>query len=250
MFRHKLKASGVHLLLSFLVLSLFFSLLLYIWFPEPYFTATGGWQGLQIVAYIDLVLGPLLTFIVFNPQKNSLELKRDLGFIILLQLSVLFGGMHTVYTQRPLAIVFWNNSFKTVSAAEIHQQYVNTEIFNTIKQNPLQFFVVKNPTSLQEKQKMLDQMSEKSIAPHQQLNFYKTINKGLLPLSLHSININNIADKNEDIKKQLAIIIKDLNKKDSDFIYIPLLSKYQNIFLVFNLDQEYIHYIKAPYNDK
>src|SRR5210317_459647 len=123
-FREKLIASALHFTVSLIIFSVFIYILLIHWYPSPYFTASGGWQGLKIVVLVDLVLGPLLTFIVFNKKKSRLELTIDLSLIVGLQLAALVWGIVTVYQQRPLAIVFWDDRFYTVPAGALSEHYM------------------------------------------------------------------------------------------------------------------------------
>ncbi len=67
----KVKASSIHLALSFLIFVVILYFILFEWYPEPFFTAQGGWLGIKIMAFVDLVLGPALTFIVFNHLKKK-----------------------------------------------------------------------------------------------------------------------------------------------------------------------------------
>ena len=97
--KSKFKAAGIHLGISsiiFLILSYF---IIFQWYPFPYFTADGGWQGIRIVALIDLVLGPLLTLIIFNHHKSRREIRFDLGTIALVQVCVLAWGIYTVHDE-------------------------------------------------------------------------------------------------------------------------------------------------------
>ena len=67
--KQKALASSIHFFASLLVFSIFVYVLLTQWYPEPFFNASGGWQGLKLVILVDLVLGPLLTLIVYNRKK-------------------------------------------------------------------------------------------------------------------------------------------------------------------------------------
>jgi hypothetical protein len=101
----RLQAFAIHLLIS---LAVFAALLgaMWLWFfPGALFAAAGGWQGVQIIALVDLVLGPCLTLIVFNRRKPAAELRRDLTLIGLMQVVALAGGVYAAHLVRPLAVV-------------------------------------------------------------------------------------------------------------------------------------------------
>lgn len=100
-----MKASGVHLGMSVLVFAYLAYQIYYHWYPEPYFSIDGGWQGIRLIGAVDLVLGPLITFLIFDLTKKRREIVFDLTIILVIQFSALTGGIYLTYTQRPLAIV-------------------------------------------------------------------------------------------------------------------------------------------------
>ena len=107
--KNRWQAFAIHLGISSLIFIVLLSAIMFVWFPGV-FMQMGGWQGVKIVAGVDLVLGPLLTLIVFNPAKK--ELKFDLAAIALLQLACLSAGVWFLYQERPLAeIVLLDNVY-------------------------------------------------------------------------------------------------------------------------------------------
>ncbi len=108
----------LHFLVSLLIFAVLVTLMVKVWFPGDLFTMDGGWQGLKIIAPIDLVLGPALTLLFYRPQKKGVLL--DLGAILLLQSIALSYGVYTAYQQRTAAIVFAENRFETVSLREFN----------------------------------------------------------------------------------------------------------------------------------
>jgi len=70
----KLKATGIHLCLSLIVFFILAYQIFYVWYPLPYFLVDGGWQGIRIVAAVDLVLGPLITFLIFDLFRRGGEI--------------------------------------------------------------------------------------------------------------------------------------------------------------------------------
>src|SRR4051812_3332696 len=115
----RLKAAGVHLLLSALVAALAAVLVFAVWYPTPYADLSGGRDLFMLVVSVDVVIGPLITFAVFNLTKPRKELKRDLAIVALLQLAALAYGMWTVHLARPVHIVFEYDMFRVVHQVDI-----------------------------------------------------------------------------------------------------------------------------------
>ncbi len=119
-------AFAIHLTLSLLIFStLVFAMLMW-WFPGELFFLDGGWQGLKIVALIDLVLGPLLTLMLYKPQKKGLLM--DMSLIAAFQLVALGYGFYATHQQRTVAVVYADKGFVTLSAnaaAFAHQELLD-----------------------------------------------------------------------------------------------------------------------------
>jgi len=109
----------VHLLLSAVVAGLCAALVLGVWYPTPYREIAGGRDLFLLIVSVDLVLGPLITFAIFDRRKPWRELRRDLAIVGLLQLAGLGFGMHTVWQARPVYLVFEVDRFKVVRAIDI-----------------------------------------------------------------------------------------------------------------------------------
>lgn len=101
----KLKATGVHLSLSVVVFIYLAYKIYYHWYPQPYFSIDGGWQGIRLVGAVDLVLGPFITFLIFDLRKKRKAIIFDLVTIIVIQFAALFYGVSLTYAQRPVSIV-------------------------------------------------------------------------------------------------------------------------------------------------
>lgn len=112
----RLKAAGIHLLLSALVVSCVLLLLLLVWYPDGFFTLLGASQLVYLVAFVDVTLGPLLTFVVFNTAKKSL--KFDLTVIVALQLAALLYGVSVMFGSRPVFNVLEEDMFKVTLASD------------------------------------------------------------------------------------------------------------------------------------
>jgi hypothetical protein len=89
------------------------------WYRWPYRTLSGGTALFGLVVGIDIVLGPVITFIVFDRRKPWPELVRDLSIVVILQLAALIYGLYVTFMARPVALAFEENRFRVVSAAAV-----------------------------------------------------------------------------------------------------------------------------------
>lgn len=141
----KIKAFSIHLVLSTLLISSFFLFAIYQWFPNSTLELSGIKQVLFIIIGADLVLGPALTFLVFNPAKKSL--KFDLGAILVLQLSMFIFGVYTVYTAHPVYITFTVDRFTLVSARDASPEKAKFEEYKISKYSKAVYAYVESPKS-------------------------------------------------------------------------------------------------------
>ena len=88
-FKSRLVAAGVHLGVSLVVAALAALLVFKVWYPYPYNEISGGRELFFLIVSVDVVLGPLLTFAVFNTAKRRRELALDISVIAVLQAAAL-----------------------------------------------------------------------------------------------------------------------------------------------------------------
>lgn len=113
----KIRVFLIHLLCSATVVGAFVSLVSLIWYPAPYLTLSGVIDVVAVLVLVDVVLGPLLTLIIFKPGKQGL--KMDLAIIFSVQIAAFLYGANLIYSQRPAYVVYIVDRFEVVSAAEV-----------------------------------------------------------------------------------------------------------------------------------
>ena len=117
MSRHR--AFLIHLGISLTIFGLLAYLVARVWYPDFFFYTDGGWQGLRLLLGVDLVLGPLLTLIVYRAGKPGLRF--DLTVIGVLQTTCLAVGAWIVHGERPLAVVYVDGSFYSITAQSFRE---------------------------------------------------------------------------------------------------------------------------------
>ena len=117
--RSALRASGWHLLVSAGIASLAAVLVFGLWYPAPYSDLSGGRDLFLIVMTVDVLCGPLLTLVLFNPRKPRRELFTDLCLVVLIQLAALAYGVNTMALARPVFLAFEKDRFRVVSSVDM-----------------------------------------------------------------------------------------------------------------------------------
>jgi len=117
--RSRGRATGIHLALSIVVAALAAGLVFALWYPMPFREISGGRDLFLIVVAVDVVVGPLITFAVFDRRKPRKELTRDLTVVALLQLAALIYGLHTVAQARPVVLALEGDRLRVVRAIDL-----------------------------------------------------------------------------------------------------------------------------------
>ena len=124
----RLAITGYHLLCS-LVLSVLISAIVYFaWYPSHLYQATGVLPTVLMMIALNLIVAPLLTFIVYKADKK--ELTRDIVVIAVLQIAALSYGLYIVEAGRPAYVTFAVDDFEVVSRFdnEWARQHLGTQM--------------------------------------------------------------------------------------------------------------------------
>lgn len=107
----------LHFSSSVLISLLTLWVVFYVWYPAPLHDALGVTRIFLLLLLVDMVLGPLLTLLVYKKGKKTLVL--DLAVIACLQLSALAYGLSTVAEGRPAWIAFGGDRFELIQVLDI-----------------------------------------------------------------------------------------------------------------------------------
>jgi hypothetical protein len=152
---NRFAAFAIHLGISLLMFLVLAAIIKFIWYPGVLFDTEGGWEGIKLIAGVDLVIGPTLTLMVYNIAKK--ELKRDLAVIGLLQLACVVAGMVIVGNSRPIAVVYADDIFYTITKARYEASNISTDTIPLLKNPKPVFLNVDLPPDSAEKARVVVQ---------------------------------------------------------------------------------------------
>ncbi|SDD08655.1 hypothetical protein SAMN05192589_104253 [Paracidovorax valerianellae] len=125
-----LMKSKIHVFLlqlgvSSIVALLSAALVFFVWYPGPYRVISGGGQLFLLMLAVDVILGPLITAVVFNLKKSLLERTVEFATIGVLQIVALAFGLNAMYESRPVHLVFEYDRFRVIHATDIPKELLS-----------------------------------------------------------------------------------------------------------------------------
>jgi hypothetical protein len=128
--RAAIKAAALHFLGSLLVAGGAAVLVFLVWYPHPYGLLSGGLTLFLILVSVDVICGPVLTLVLFNPEKSKKELFVDISLVLSIQLAALLYGVHAVYQARPLFLVHEVDRFRVISLPDYQGDNVDPALLS------------------------------------------------------------------------------------------------------------------------
>ncbi len=236
-------AAFYHFLISLGVFAVLAYVVLFIWYPDFFYTIDGGWEGMRIIIGVDLIMGPLLTLIVFKAGKPGL--KFDLTLIGLLQVSALLAGTYVVYSERPTFFVYYDRHFYS-SSADTFTRY------NVDPPDPRQFddrtparvasVLPDNPIEEADFRRILYKDGLPAWVYQQT---YQPLDEHMEQVVAASYDIANIQAR--DPEGRLTQWVADQGGTVDDFAFVPIHSRYRDAFVgIRRSDFEIVGIVEVP----
>ena len=205
--KFRIKAAGIHLLISAMVALFGLGLVFLVWHPTPLQKAVGVTNIFLMMLGIDVVLGPLLTLLVAS-SKEKKTLKFDLSIIAVVQLTAYLYGMHSIAVSRPVYIAFDKLRFEVVQADSVVRE-ADKMILPAYQSNPLfapQWVSVRPYKDVAEQNQRTTMEMQQGISPSMRADLYQPINEGWSGMLERKHGLEELKQYNsaEQVDKELA----------------------------------------------
>ena len=226
------RVAFLHLLISLCVAGLAAILVFVVWYPSPYWELSGGQNLFFILMGVDVICGPLLTFVLFNPKKSRREFFVDMALIVVVQLSALVYGLHATYQARPLFLVHEVDRFRVIARPDYDGQDVDAafsqlprEIRPRWSGSPVTVGI-RTPKDNQERQAvMFDAISggrDYSARPE----FYVPYNAEYAPKVLARARpLRVFADKYQGVEAEAVSLLRNSRVSLDDALFLPVMHR-------------------------
>ena len=227
----KIKAFAIHLAISATVVGIVIALIFFFWYPRPFFEANGAWTVLRILVIVDLIMGPLLTLILFKKGKPGLVF--DMCCIAAIQLSALVYGIHVIYGERPYYLVFAVDRFEVVGRVEIDETKIKYPEL-TIKPNKGPILIFADfPEDREERNKFLfEVVTEGKPDLERRPEYYKRYTPNKEKVLQKAKQLSELVQADQNNKQKVEKFLKGYKDKKQDLVFVPLVGKNNDLALV------------------
>jgi len=220
--KQKLKASAIHLSISAFIIGVFYLFVLTVWYPSPFFQVSGLLGIMLMLVAIDLIIGPLLTFIVFKPNKPSL--KFDLSVIAAIQIVALGYGAMAVYEGHPVYVAYTVDRFTLVSVGEADPTNAKYNEFKVSTYGEPKVVYAKMPEKGEERNDLMFSAASEGRDLENYTEYYEPIDQYTDKILERSIAVDKILAY-PDSKEELESFLKKQGKEAKEFAFLPLMGK-------------------------
>ena len=222
---HLAVSVGIFVIISYLII--------FHWFPEFYFYLDGGIRAITTIFFVDIVLGPGLTLLVFKPGKK--ELKFDMAVILLLQVSALFWGVSSVYTERSGATIFYYGKFSCVAHDDTSS--MNMDLITEGPGGRQRLSFLQRPDTIDEflsftKEPYQHQSAEIYYYPEKITPLDESVAKRL---QNYQLNLSKLAEENEVAAKTVETYLGRNENEIEHINLIPLSCRYGSAIAVYDM---------------
>jgi hypothetical protein len=153
----KIRATVVHAIVTIVIALLSAVLVFCLWYPDQLAFLMEGANLYLLILAVEVCLGPLMSLVVYNPEKSARELWVDYSLVVLIQLAALSYGLYSTFNSRPVYQVLVIDRFEMVGALELNEADLNeaTADFSKLPISGPITICVDRPTGVVEKNALL-----------------------------------------------------------------------------------------------
>ncbi len=217
-----------------------------LWFPGIYRLLSGGRELFLLVTSVDVALGPLLTFAVFNLKKGKAQLSRDLIAIGSIQSAALVYGLITAYGARPVALVFEVDRFRVVTAAMVHKPELPKALpeYRRLPWNGPWLLGTRVPVG-DERNEALFMAVQNGIDWGQRPQFWQPYADSVSAVIARARPLSALLNKRPEITTDVRRALQDLKLNEIDAKFLPVIGRGGDWVVVIDPAGQLVHYVQA-----
>ncbi len=240
----KPRAFAIHVSISLLIFIVLAWFLVFRWFPGELFFIDGGWQGMRLIAAVDLILGPALTLIFYKPGKPGLVF--DMSMIALVQSIALVYGVWSAQQQSTVALAFVDGRFVTVAYSalragddeilEAGETPQSLDIFSHLR--PVQVYV--EPPARGFYGSYIAEVFNGKPELHERSHRFQTLENNLDRIDDYQLTVSSLTEQDDALRQRVIDYFEESNQSPTDFQIQKIKARYGRGLAIVDLQKKYI----------
>ena len=174
-----------------------------------------------MLIFVDLILGPLLVFIIYKKDKKYLTF--DINVLLSIQLFAFFWGAYSLYLKHPAYVVFVGDRFTLTNVSHLYPQLPWFEQLKTNFFSSPKFVIAKAPGNTKERNALLfEVMLNGAPDIDERPEYYEPFKKHLDSVMNKSLNSEQLFSTSSN-KNKLDEFIKQHGGIVDDYSFFPLI---------------------------
>jgi hypothetical protein len=227
----KLRAFLIHLAISATVVGTVFMIIFFFWYPNPYFRVSGADDIVRVLIGVDLVLGPVLTLVLFKSGKPRLMF--DLSVIAVIQVSALIYGTTIIFQERPYFVVFAVDRFVVVPKKDIDMTKIKDE---AMKEKPWRGPILafaSLPADPKERDKLMFEVMDGGPDIERRAEYWSPYAEKIDLVMARAQALTDIRPRSDEARRQIAAVMARHENADR-LLYLPITSNVNVYSMIFD----------------
>jgi len=225
--KFRVKACAIHFAFSLLIGMVVALAVFRMWYPYPYGDLSEGKRLFIMVLGIDVILGPLITLLIFNPKKSRRELLMDFAVVAVIQMAALVYGVWTVYVARPVHLVFEYSRLVVVHGADVDEEALK------LAPDPFKVLPVNGPTLLSLRPLNGSDMVQSTlmalngVPQAAQTNLWQPYENARIEILANAKPVSVLRQRFSTQTQTIDTAIREAGKDEDQLLTLPVLSRQQ-----------------------
>jgi hypothetical protein len=220
--RERFIAAVIHFLITAAVAGLAAAIIFFVWFPGSLASMIGGAKLFLLVIGCDVILGPLISLVIYSSKKSRKQLIADYCVVGLVQLAALAYGVHVVALSRPVFIVFDVDRLQIVTAIELDDADLaagNAAEFRSKSWTGPRLASISRPTDVKERNDLLFAEVGGKLAPLTP-KYYGPYTAAREAINQKSQPVQALAAKKQNRKDEINQAVKETEISESELNWL------------------------------
>jgi hypothetical protein len=219
---NRYRAAAAYLAATTVIATLAFCWIRFVWYPDALFERFGGRELFLLIAGVDLVLGPLIVFIIFVPGKKGLVF--DLVVVAMIQVCALGYGVWVLFESRPAYVVFVKDRFEIVRAnhlPELELRRAKDTPFGSLPLAGPRVVGARMPTDIEEVNRLAFAAAS-GVDLHFFPRYYVKFDEVRQEVRGYARPIAKLRPLNPEASSEIDAIVADLGKGEAGIAFLPV----------------------------